>query len=111
MWSVDPLDTRFVPRSHSIIPLLTYLTHKALLFPLQFLGYSVDYINTVSLSNHPGHRSFFINPASNPGYNDITSNIDTLGKSITRLFTHLLTHSLTRCIRYARLQHGMFRLQ
>ncbi len=53
--------------------------HKALLFPLQSLGYNVDYINTVSLSNHPGHRSFYINPASTPGFNDITSTIDTLG--------------------------------
>ena len=53
----------------SILSILSHVVHgyvgnKAIAFPLQFLGWNVDTVNTTSFSNHPGYGSFMGESAS-----------------------------------------------
>lgn len=53
----------------SILSILSHVVHgyvgnKAIAFPLQFLGWNVDTVNTTSFSNHPGYGLFMGESAS-----------------------------------------------
>jgi pyridoxine kinase len=56
--SIDPLPTERRILSVQSHVVSGYVGNKAAVFPLQLLGYDVDFINTVEFSNHTGYPEF-----------------------------------------------------
>ncbi|XP_014242769.2 pyridoxal kinase isoform X2 [Cimex lectularius] len=65
-----------------------YVGNKSATFPLQVLGFEVDPINSVQLSNHTGYKSF---KGQILNENDLNDLIESLKHNNLLNYTHLLT--------------------